>query len=159
MMFYLRACVERFGLAPHLRYGVEVLEARWDGAACVWLVRTDAGELTADVLVAATGPLCEPLRAAEQRQETHRHLDLTEKSGIGRNDHVAGQRNLEAASQGSAIDRRDRRHRHVFEPDTGFGFAFDKRFHRRGVSVCGPLAPREEDPSRGARGLQFYRAT
>jgi cation diffusion facilitator CzcD-associated flavoprotein CzcO len=55
---YLRGCVRRFGLEPYLRLGVELLEARWEDDR--WTIRTTAGELTADVLVAATGPLCEP---------------------------------------------------------------------------------------------------
>ena len=55
---YLRDCVRRFRLEPYLRLGVELLEARWDEH--LWRIRTTAGELTADVLVAATGPLCEP---------------------------------------------------------------------------------------------------
>jgi cation diffusion facilitator CzcD-associated flavoprotein CzcO len=57
---YLRRCVDRFGLARYLRMGVELLEGRWDDGAGRWRIRTSAGELTADVLVAATGPLCEP---------------------------------------------------------------------------------------------------
>ena len=57
---YLRGCVERFNLRPFLRLGVELLEAAWDDTAQRWSIRTSDGELTADVLVAATGPLCEP---------------------------------------------------------------------------------------------------
>lgn len=57
---YLRDCVQRFGLAPYLLMGVELLQARWDDDDCRWCIRTTAGDLTADVLVAATGPLCEP---------------------------------------------------------------------------------------------------
>ncbi len=57
---YLRGCVERFNLRPFLRLGVELLDAAWDDTAQRWSIRTSDGELTADVLVAATGPLCEP---------------------------------------------------------------------------------------------------
>ncbi|MFL6098402.1 MAG: flavin-containing monooxygenase [Actinomycetales bacterium] len=57
---YLRDCVERYRLRPYLRFGVELLQATWDEAACRWSIVTSAGELSADVLVAATGPLCEP---------------------------------------------------------------------------------------------------
>jgi cation diffusion facilitator CzcD-associated flavoprotein CzcO len=57
---YLRDCVERFRLTPYLRLGVELVEGRWDDESRLWRIRTSAGELTADVLVAATGPLCEP---------------------------------------------------------------------------------------------------
>jgi cation diffusion facilitator CzcD-associated flavoprotein CzcO len=57
---YLRDCVERFNLRPFLRLGVELQRAAWDEAAQVWRVTTSHGELTADVLVAATGALSEP---------------------------------------------------------------------------------------------------
>jgi cation diffusion facilitator CzcD-associated flavoprotein CzcO len=57
---YLRACVERFGLRPYLRFGVELEQATWDEAARRWHLRTSAGDWTADILIAATGPLCEP---------------------------------------------------------------------------------------------------
>jgi cation diffusion facilitator CzcD-associated flavoprotein CzcO len=57
---YLRSCVDRFGLRPYLRLGVELLHATWDEAAQHWRIHTSDGDLTADVLVAATGPLCEP---------------------------------------------------------------------------------------------------
>lgn len=57
---YLRAVARRFGLLPRIRFGAEVLEARWRPAAGRWRIRTAAGELTARVLVAGTGPLSEP---------------------------------------------------------------------------------------------------
>jgi cation diffusion facilitator CzcD-associated flavoprotein CzcO len=57
---YLRDCVRRFNLEPYLRLGVELEQATWDDEARRWRIRTSDGELTADVLVAATGPLCEP---------------------------------------------------------------------------------------------------
>jgi len=57
---YLRACVDRFGLAPYLRLGVELEQASWDDEASHWRIRTSRGDLTADLLVAATGGLSEP---------------------------------------------------------------------------------------------------
>ncbi|MFN3597049.1 MAG: flavin-containing monooxygenase [Rubricoccaceae bacterium] len=57
---YLQGLVERFGLAPHLRLGEEVTEARWDAARARWRLVTTAGAMTADVLVAAPGALSEP---------------------------------------------------------------------------------------------------
>jgi cation diffusion facilitator CzcD-associated flavoprotein CzcO len=57
---YLRDCVDRFNLRPFLRLGVELEQASWDDSAQRWAIRTSDGQLTADILVAATGPLCEP---------------------------------------------------------------------------------------------------
>ncbi len=57
---YLRSCVERYGLTPHLRLGVEVGECRWEDAQGSWRIETSEGELRARVLVAAAGALSEP---------------------------------------------------------------------------------------------------
>jgi cation diffusion facilitator CzcD-associated flavoprotein CzcO len=58
---YMRACVDRFDVGSHLRYGRAVEEARWDQGARRWVVRCVGGEEhAAPVLVWATGPLSEP---------------------------------------------------------------------------------------------------
>jgi cation diffusion facilitator CzcD-associated flavoprotein CzcO len=57
---YLRGVAEREGLLPHVRFGCEVEDARWDGDARVWRIRTSAGEVSARALAAAAGPLSEP---------------------------------------------------------------------------------------------------
>ncbi|WP_415936689.1 flavin-containing monooxygenase [Streptomyces sp. 039-1] len=57
---YLRDCLDRFGLEPHLRTGVEVQGARWDEEDQLWHVTTSGGPWTAQVLVSAVGPLTEP---------------------------------------------------------------------------------------------------
>ncbi len=58
---YLRECVDRFDVGGHLRYGQTVDEARWDGRARHWTVRTTGGdEHRAPVLIWATGSLSEP---------------------------------------------------------------------------------------------------
>jgi cation diffusion facilitator CzcD-associated flavoprotein CzcO len=51
---------DRYGLRGHLRLGTEVAEARWDADLARWQLRTSRGELTADVLISAAGPLSEP---------------------------------------------------------------------------------------------------
>ena len=55
---YLVDCVERHGLAPHLRLGVEVRGAEFDDGT--WRVATSAGELEAGVLVSGCGQLGRP---------------------------------------------------------------------------------------------------
>jgi cation diffusion facilitator CzcD-associated flavoprotein CzcO len=57
---YLRDCARRFGILPRLRLGHEVRQLAWDQARRRWQVRTSRGTWTADVVVAATGPLSEP---------------------------------------------------------------------------------------------------
>jgi cation diffusion facilitator CzcD-associated flavoprotein CzcO len=57
---YLERVADTFGLRPHIRFDSEVHQARWDADAARWELRTASGELTADVLVSATGPLTDP---------------------------------------------------------------------------------------------------
>jgi cation diffusion facilitator CzcD-associated flavoprotein CzcO len=57
---YLRRCARRFGVTPHIRFGTELREAAWDASRRVWRLSTSRGPLTADVLVAAAGPLHHP---------------------------------------------------------------------------------------------------
>ena len=57
---YLLDCAERYALRPHLRLGHEMLDARWDGEAARWQVRTGRGTFTGRVLVIGAGPLSEP---------------------------------------------------------------------------------------------------
>ena len=57
---YLERVTDTFGLRPHLRFGTEVRQARWNAAARRWHLTTASGELTADVVVSATGPLSDP---------------------------------------------------------------------------------------------------
>ena len=57
---YLRGCAERFGVMPHIRFGHEVRGSDWDEAAQRWRIDTSEGLVTAQILVAGTGPLHEP---------------------------------------------------------------------------------------------------
>jgi cation diffusion facilitator CzcD-associated flavoprotein CzcO len=57
---YLEQVADTFGLRPHIRFNAEVEQARWDGEARHWRLRTAQGELTADIVISATGPLSDP---------------------------------------------------------------------------------------------------
>ena len=57
---YFREVAERFGVLPHIRFGVELTEGRWEDGA--WHLRTAGGEEhVADVLVTACGVLHHPV--------------------------------------------------------------------------------------------------
>jgi cation diffusion facilitator CzcD-associated flavoprotein CzcO len=58
---YLRGVAARFGVLPHVRFGTELESAEWDEAGTCWRLETSQGPISADVLVAAQGPLSDPL--------------------------------------------------------------------------------------------------
>jgi cation diffusion facilitator CzcD-associated flavoprotein CzcO len=55
---YLRGCAGRFGVRPHIRFGCDVTEARWQDGR--WRLETSQGPIEGRVLVLATGPLSAP---------------------------------------------------------------------------------------------------
>ena len=57
---YLRACAERFGVLPRIRFDHEIRSATWDDDAQRWRLQTKHGVYTADAFVAAVGGLSEP---------------------------------------------------------------------------------------------------
>ncbi|MEU8925760.1 NAD(P)/FAD-dependent oxidoreductase [Kitasatospora sp. NPDC048545] len=57
---YLKDCATRHGVDPHLRYGHELLDARWDDTHHHWKLHTSHGRYTAQVLVTGTGYLSDP---------------------------------------------------------------------------------------------------
>ncbi len=57
---YLRKTAAEHDVTQHIRFGEEVLEARWDDTASTWTVETTTGTLTADVLLGGNGALSEP---------------------------------------------------------------------------------------------------
>ena len=58
---YLRDCAERFGVTPHVRLNCDVTAADWDEQQRRWHITTSQGELSARVLIQATGPMSEPV--------------------------------------------------------------------------------------------------
>ncbi|HEX4871183.1 MAG TPA: NAD(P)/FAD-dependent oxidoreductase [Nevskiaceae bacterium] len=58
---YLEKCVDKYGLAPHIQLGREVVSARFDEASGRWQVRTrDGSRYSARVLVSGMGGLSNP---------------------------------------------------------------------------------------------------
>ena len=57
---YLKDCAERFGVMPHVRFETELESASWDEDDQLWTIETSNGAMTADVLIAAQGPLSDP---------------------------------------------------------------------------------------------------
>src|SRR5579862_4571831 len=57
---YLNACVEHFGVGPHIRYKHDVREAVWLDDEQRWRITTNQGVIMAQFLLLGTGPLSEP---------------------------------------------------------------------------------------------------
>lgn len=57
---YLQRTAEAHDVLRHVRFEDPVEEARWDGTAQRWVLRTASGTTTADVLVLGNGPLSAP---------------------------------------------------------------------------------------------------
>jgi cation diffusion facilitator CzcD-associated flavoprotein CzcO len=57
---YMKDVARRHDVESHMRFGHELLEASWDDDADRWRIRTSAGDLTAEILVSATGALADP---------------------------------------------------------------------------------------------------
>lgn len=67
---YLRDCADRFLVRPHIRFGHELLAARWDEIGRRWRIETNQGEYTAQILVTGTGYLSDPVIPALPGLET-----------------------------------------------------------------------------------------
>src|SRR3954471_11462614 len=57
---YIKRVTDEFGLREFVETDCAVLDAAWDESADRWNVTTEKGAFTADVIVAAPGPLSEP---------------------------------------------------------------------------------------------------
>ena len=58
---YLRHCVAKYALAPHLRFGTEIASAAYDEREALWrLAAADGREFAANVLVSACGLFNQP---------------------------------------------------------------------------------------------------
>ncbi len=60
ILSYVRGVADDHGVIPHVRFGTELVEARWDEAASLWRLETSGGSLTAEVLISAVGGTAEP---------------------------------------------------------------------------------------------------
>jgi cation diffusion facilitator CzcD-associated flavoprotein CzcO len=58
---YLRRVSREHGVDAHIRLHTELTGARWDDDAQLWRVQTTSGPLTAQLLIAGSGPLSAPL--------------------------------------------------------------------------------------------------
>ena len=52
---YLRECARESGLLPHIRFGTDMLAARWQAECRRWVIETNHGDFEAEVLITATG--------------------------------------------------------------------------------------------------------
>lgn len=67
---YMEGCVEKYGLAPHIRFHHEVTDAQFSETSNQWTVTTNASDpLIADVVISATGQLNQPAYPSIQGME------------------------------------------------------------------------------------------
>lgn len=60
---YFEKTAEKYGIKPHIRFGAEVADCRWDEARHLWHLRLASGEqVEAHVVIAASGVLHHPRR-------------------------------------------------------------------------------------------------
>ena len=59
---YLRRVAAEHDVERDIRYETEVLDARWDEPAGHWRLNTSRGDMTADVVITATGPFGDPVK-------------------------------------------------------------------------------------------------
>ncbi|MDC0772934.1 flavin-containing monooxygenase [Streptomyces sp. HD] len=57
---YLEHVTDVFRLRPHIRFDSEVKRMTWNGERLCWDIETSGGNLSADFVVSATGPLSDP---------------------------------------------------------------------------------------------------
>ncbi|WAZ22300.1 NAD(P)/FAD-dependent oxidoreductase [Streptomyces cinnabarinus] len=57
---YLEHVADVFRLRPHIRFDSEVKRMAWNAERLCWDIETTAGNLSADLVVSATGPLSDP---------------------------------------------------------------------------------------------------
>jgi len=60
ILAYVRAVAARFGVEKHVRFGVELVAARYVAEEARWHLETNVGRFTANAVVAAAGPWHEP---------------------------------------------------------------------------------------------------
>ncbi|MGC0365922.1 cation diffusion facilitator CzcD-associated flavoprotein CzcO [Rhodococcus sp. 27YEA15] len=58
---YIESTAGKHDVDRHVRFGVEMTNARWDAARSRWQIETSDGDITARFLIAAAGPWSEPL--------------------------------------------------------------------------------------------------
>ncbi|WP_249643935.1 flavin-containing monooxygenase [Nocardia sputi] len=56
---YIRAVATEHDVVRHIRFGTELLDARWDEKRSLWRIETSRGTLTTDFLLSATGLFAE----------------------------------------------------------------------------------------------------
>ncbi|PJZ78489.1 flavin-containing monooxygenase [Leptospira neocaledonica] len=61
ILSYLKHCAEKYGVLPHIRFGIEIQSADWDDSSRVWKIKTSQNEtLDHDVFISAVGQLNRP---------------------------------------------------------------------------------------------------
>jgi cation diffusion facilitator CzcD-associated flavoprotein CzcO len=67
---YLRETASRHGILPHVSFDTELEAAEWDEEEQLWRIETSKEAMTAEILIAAQGPLSDPSLPAVQGIES-----------------------------------------------------------------------------------------
>ncbi|HEX3796751.1 MAG TPA: NAD(P)/FAD-dependent oxidoreductase [Acidimicrobiales bacterium] len=103
ILAYLERCTDQFGVRPHVRTGVAIQRARWDGAEQAWELTSQAGEtFWARVLVSGLGMLNVPVMPDIPGVEKFRGR-LFHSSRWDHSKSVAGERVASIGTGASAI--------------------------------------------------------
>ncbi len=61
ILFYLKHCVEKYKITPHIRFQTEIVATQFDETKGHWTLRTKSGETTtARIIISAAGPFNAP---------------------------------------------------------------------------------------------------
>jgi cation diffusion facilitator CzcD-associated flavoprotein CzcO len=79
---YVRDVCEHHGVTPHVRFGCELLDARWDERHDRWRISTSDGPLNCELLVSAIGATAEPAGPRFQASSRSPAIAFTRRAGI-----------------------------------------------------------------------------
>ncbi|MFZ0041226.1 MAG: NAD(P)/FAD-dependent oxidoreductase [Solirubrobacteraceae bacterium] len=97
---YMKEIAGRHDVASHMRFGHEILNARWVEEKELWEIETSQGDYTSELLIAATGALTDP--AIPQLEGLERFRGRVFHSARWDHDHELAGRNVAVVGTGAS---------------------------------------------------------